>query len=453
MTNSNPDFGLYSSRILTDKGFFDGTILIKNGRISKLIEGKVLSTDFEINYLNDLVVMPGLIDSHVHINEPGRTEWEGFETITKASIAGGITTLVDMPLNASPVTTSKNAFEIKLKASEGKLFCNCAFWGGIVPENAELLDELIQSGVLGVKAFLTHSGIDDFPNVTLEDLKKGLATLQKYQVPLLVHAELDEMHDGILELEKDPTNYQKYLKSRPNIWEDNAVEMAISLCEEFDTPVHIVHLSSANSLEKIRAAKAKGLKLTVETCPQYLYFCSENIPNGNTLFKCAPPIREKENNDKLWEALKDGTIDFIVTDHSPSTPNLKEIESGNLKKAWGGISSIQFSLPIIWTEAKKRGFSLEQVANLMSKNVAKFIKLDQSKGKIEVGFDADLVVWNPEESFIVKKDDIHFKHKITPYLNEELFGVVKETFIAGEKVFEKGNFVSLPIGEKIMRKA
>lgn len=452
MTNSKPDFGLYSSRILTEKGFFDGTILIKNGLISKLIAGKLLNQDFHIEYLNDLVVMPGIIDAHVHINEPGRTEWEGFETITKAALAGGITTLVDMPLNASPVTTSKNAFEIKLKAAEGKLFCHCAFWGGIVPDNIELLDELILSGVLGIKAFLTHSGIDDFPNVSLSDLKKGMEILKKHQVPLLVHAELDEMHAGISDFENNPTSYQKYLKSRPNSWEDNAVEMAISLCEEFDSPVHIVHLSSANSLDKIRAAKTKGLKLTVETCPQYLYFCSEEIPDANTLFKCAPPIREKENNDKLWEALKDGTIDFIVTDHSPSTPDLKEIQSGNLKKAWGGISSIQFSLPIIWTEARKRGITLEQVSILMSQNVSKFIGMNKSKGIIEVGFDADLVIWNPEEKFVVKTENIHFKHKITPYEGEALFGVVKETFIAGKKVFENGNFVSLPIGEKILRK-
>jgi allantoinase len=368
MTDFCPDFGIYSSRILTETGFIEGTILIKNGTISKVIQGKALEYGCPIEDIQDLVVMPGVIDSHVHINEPGRTEWEGFETITKAAIAGGITTLVDMPLNASPVTTSKHAFEVKMKSTEGKLYCNCGFWGGIVPDNIHLLDELIEAGVIGIKAFLTHSGIEDFPNVNLPDLKKGLAILKKYQIPLLVHAELDEMHEGITAFENDPTNYQAYLKSRPNIWEDSAVEMAIQLCEEFDTPVHIVHLSSANGLDKIRAAKKKELKLTVETCPQYLYFCSEEIPNANTLFKCAPPIREKANNHKLWEAIKDGTIDFIVTDHSPSTPNLKEIESGNLKRAWGGISSIQFSLPIIWTAGQKRGFNISQISSLMSEN-------------------------------------------------------------------------------------
>lgn len=452
MTNFTFDLGIYSSRILTENGFMDGTVLIKNGVISKIIQGKVADSTCPIEDVKDFVVMPGVIDCHVHINEPGRTEWEGFETITKGAIAGGITTLVDMPLNASPVTTSKQAFQIKLKSTEGKLYCNCGFWGGIVPDNIDLLEELINAGVLGIKAFLTHSGIDDFPNVTLEDLKKGLAILKKYQLPLLVHAELDEMHDGIVNFVKDPTNYQAYLKSRPNIWEDNAVDMAIQLCEDFDTPVHIVHLSSANRLDKIRAAKKKGLKLTVETCPQYLYFCSENIPNGNTLFKCAPPIREKANNDKLWDALKDGTIDFVVTDHSPSTPNLKEIESGNLKRAWGGISSIQFSLPVVWTEGQKRGFNISQISDLMSKNVAKFIRLSDKKGLVKEGYDADLTVWDPEQKFSVEVKDIHFKHKITPYKGEELRGVVKQTYIAGKKIFENGIFVSSPIGEIIYRK-
>jgi allantoinase len=260
------------------------------------------------------------------------------------------------------------------------------------------------------------------------------------------------MHDDLLAFEKNPTSYKAYLKSRPKIWEDNAIDLAISLCEEFDTPVHIVHLSSANKIDKIKEARAKGLKLTVETCPQYLFFNAEDIPDAQTIFKCAPPIREKENNDKLWAALKDGTIDFIVTDHSPATPNLKEIESGNLKKAWGGIASIQFSLAIIWTEAQKRGFSLEEIGKLVSSNIASFLKLENSKGKIAEGMDADLVIWNPEEEFIVREEEIHYKHKISPYMNQKLKGKIKETFIAGKKVFKNGNFVSLPIGKIILRK-
>lgn len=452
MTNQLPDFALHSKQTLIGSELLDVTLLIKNGIITDIIKGKINTTDFFVEDVGDLVVMPGIIDSHVHINEPGRTEWEGFETMTKAAIAGGITTLVDMPLNSSPVTISAKTFQDKLEATKGKLYCNCGFWGGIVPANVDKLEELIEAGVLGIKAFLTHSGIDEFPNVTLEDLRKGLSILAKYQIPLLAHAELDEMHEGITAFEKNPTDYKAYLNSRPKIWEDKAVEMMINLCEEFNCPVHIVHLSSADSLDQIKDARIKGLPLTVETCPQYLYFCAEEIPNGNTLFKCAPPIREKANNEKLWNALKDGTIDFIVTDHSPATPDLKKIESGNLKEAWGGIASIQFSLPVVWTAAKKHGFAINEIAALMSTHVAKFIGFEESKGQLKKGFDADIVVWDPNRKFIVSSEDIHYRHKISPYVGEELNGVIKQTYVGGKKVFENGNFLSLPEGKILLRK-
>ncbi len=452
MKNLAADFGLHSSKILIESEFCDATILIKDGIISDIISGKIASPDFLIEEAGDLIVMPGIIDSHVHINEPGRTEWEGFETITKAAIAGGITTLVDMPLNASPVTTSAEAFQQKLDAAMGKLYCNCGFWGGIVPDNIDKLEELIDAGVLGIKAFLTHSGIDDFPNVTISDLKKGMPILAKHNIPLLAHAEIDEVHPGIAVFEKNPTNYKAYLGSRPKTWEDKAVRLMIDLCREFNSPVHIVHLSSGDSIEQIKAARAEGLPLTVETCPQYLYFCAEEIPNCNTLFKCAPPIRERENNEKLWKALKDGTIDFIVTDHSPASPELKKIESCNLKEAWGGIASIQFSLPVVWTAAKKRGFSINEIAELMSKNIAKFIGFKNSKGQIKKGFDADLTVWDPEQKFIAAKESIHYRHKISPYVGEELFGVIRQTYVNGKKVFENGNFISLPQGKILLRK-
>ena len=435
---------LYSRRMLIDDRLQEATLFIQDGKIQEIREGKITFSDFPLEDLGDLVVMPGLIDSHVHINEPGRTEWEGFETMTKAAIAGGITTLVDMPLNSSPVTTSAKKFSDKLDATDGKLHCHCGFWGGIVPENAGNLEGLIEAGVLGVKAFLTHSGIDEFPNVTLDDLRKGMVTLAKYQVPILAHAELDFLHEGIPAFEKNPSNYLAYLNSRPKSWEDEAVKMMIDLCEEFKTPVHIVHLSSADSLPQIKAAREKNLPLTVETCPHYLFFCAEEIPDSNTLFKCAPPIRERENNEKLWSALKEGLIDFIVTDHSPATPDLKKIESGNLKEAWGGIASIQFSLPVVWTAAEKHGFSINEVAALMSSNVAKFIGFDKSKGKLKAGFDADIVVWDPAASFAVNAADIHYRHKISPYVGQQLKGVVTQTYVGGKKVFENGKFLSLP---------
>jgi allantoinase len=443
-------FGIHSSNVLTEKGLMDSTIIVENGIITDVKSGRA-NAAFNIEELGDLVVMPGIIDSHVHINEPGRTEWEGFETITKAAIAGGITTLVDMPLNSSPVTITSETFYRKLEAAKGKLYCNCGFWGGIVPSNIEHLEGLIKSGVMGIKAFLTHSGIDEFPNVTEADLRAAMPILARYKVPLLAHAEIDKMHEGIAFFEKHPASYKAYLASRPKEWEDDAVDLLIALCEEFKSPVHIVHLSSANNIEKIKAAKAKGLSLTVETCPQYLYYNAEDIPDGNTLFKCAPPIREKENNEKLWKALKEGIIDFIVTDHSPSTPELKKIESGNLKEAWGGIASIQFSLPVVWTKAKERGFSIDDMSRLMSGNVAAFIG-EGRKGEIKTGYDADLVVWNPEQKFVVEKQNIHYRHKISPYVGEELFGVVKQTYVAGKKVFENGNFISLPQGKALIQK-
>lgn len=450
MKTQSTIFGIHSTNVLTEKGLRDATLIIEKGVISDIREGKI-SVDFPVEELDDLVVMPGIIDSHVHINEPGRTEWEGFETITKAAVAGGITTLVDMPLNSSPVTTTVATFQQKLDATVGKLYCNCAFWGGIVPDNIAELEGLIKSGVLGIKAFLTHSGIDEFPNVTLADLRVAMPILAKYNVPLLAHAEIDEMHEGITQFEKNPTNYTAYLNSRPKEWEDNAVDLLIALCEEFKSPIHIVHLSSANNIEKIATAKAKGLPLTVETCPQYLYFNAEDIPNATTLFKCAPPIREQENNQKLWDALKTGTIDFIVTDHSPATPELKKIESGNLKEAWGGIASIQFSLPVVWTKAKEQGFTVSEMAQLMSTAVAKFIG-QKKKGALKIGYDADIVVWNPEQQFTVQKENILYRHKISPYVGEKLYGVVKQTYVGGKKVYENGNFLSLPQGNLIIQK-
>ena len=441
---------LHSKRVITPKGIIEASVFISDGIITEIKEQGFDAKIPGIENLGNLVIMPGIIDSHVHINEPGRTEWEGFETITKAAIAGGITSLVDMPLNSSPVTTNVENFNDKVIATKGKLYCNCGFWGGIVPENADNLNPLIDAGVLGIKAFLTHSGIDDFPNVTLDDLRKALPLLANKQVPLLAHAELDDEHEAIHHFEKNPKNYQAFLNSRPKRWEDNAVKMMIQLCEEHQAKIHIVHLSSAGSLKQLQEARNKGLPITVETCPQYLYFCAEEIPDENTLFKCAPPIRERENNEKLWNALKSGLIDFIVTDHSPATPELKKIESGNLKEAWGGIASIQFALPVVWTAAVKRNCNLEQLCNWLSANVAKFIGQENRKGKIAEGYDADLVVWNPEEEFVVSANDIYYRHKISPYVGEKLKGVVKQTYVGGEKVFDTKVLDKKPIGKLII---
>jgi allantoinase len=321
------DAAIISKRVVTPEGVKKAIVLIKNGKIAD-VANELPAGDFPITDVGDNVLMPGIIDPHVHINEPGRTDWEGFDTATKAAIAGGITTLVDMPLNSSPVTTTAKAFEEKIKAASvtlsltkgdsTKLHCNCGFWGGVIPGNENEIEPLIEKGVLGFKAFLTHSGIDEFPNVTEEDLRKVMPVIAKYDLPLLVHCELEQSSKNFRQAQGDKHTYQNYLASRPKKWEDDAIALMIRLCEEFNCRTHVVHLSSADSIEQIAKAKQKGLPLTVETGQHYLYFCAEEIKNRRTEYKCAPPIRQKANNEKLWQALKDGIIDFVATDHSPA---------------------------------------------------------------------------------------------------------------------------------------
>ncbi|MEJ7821999.1 MAG: allantoinase AllB, partial [Chitinophagaceae bacterium] len=411
------DLAIKCNRILTPEGEKKGIVLIKGGTIIDVVES-LDNIDERVIDVQNKVLMPGVIDPHVHINEPGRTDWEGFATATKAALAGGLTTLVDMPLNSSPVTTTAKAFDEKLSATNGQLHTNCGFWGGIIPGNENDIDPLIEKGVLGFKAFLTHSGIDEFPNVTENDLRKSMPIIAKYNLPLLVHCELttpfSTCGDG------QGMKYQNYLNSRPRNWEDDAIALMIRLCEQYNCHVHIVHLSSSNSIDQIAKAKQKGLPLTVETSQHYLYFNAEEIKDGQTQFKCAPPIREQENNDKLWEALKEEIIDFVATDHSPSTPDLKELKSGDFTKAWGGIASLQFSLPVLWTAARKRNFSLYDLTKWLCENPAKLIGMQKAKGKIAKGYDADIIVLDEKRSFSVAEDIIQHKHKITPYLNEEL---------------------------------
>ncbi|HSU28121.1 MAG TPA: allantoinase AllB [Chitinophagaceae bacterium] len=436
-----------SNRVVMPDGVRPAVVLIRDGMIVDVIED-VPENIVETTDLGNYVLMPGVIDPHVHINEPGRTEWEGFDTGTKAAIAGGVTMLVDMPLNADPVTTTKRSFELKLESTKGKLHTNCGFWGGVVPGNEKDIEPLIKSGVLGFKAFLTHSGIDEFPNVGERELEKVMPIIAHHGLPLLVHCELS---DEIDRTGKDPRSYRNYLASRPKQWENSAVNMMISLCKKFNCRTHIVHLSSVGALPMIVKAKNEGLPLTVETCQHYLYFNAEDIPDGNTAYKCAPPIREKANNDLLWEALKNGIIDYVATDHSPAPPAMKETESGNFMKAWGGIASIQFALPVLWSAAKKRGHTLSDIAKWLCENPARLPGQEKIRGKIAKGYAADLVAWKPEEIFIVTKELIEHKHKITPYIDKELYGVVQQTWLDGEKVFDRGKFLHLNKGKTILR--
>ncbi|MDB5192193.1 MAG: allB [Segetibacter sp.] len=434
-----PSFAIKSDNTVLPSGIKPAYVIVTDGKIEDVVSQLPLGKNIELVDVGDKVLMPGVIDPHVHINEPGRTEWEGFDTATKAAIAGGVTTVIDMPLNSSPVTTSIKAFEEKIAATKGKLHTNVGFWGGVVPGNSNEIEGLTNKGVIGFKAFLTYSGIDDFPNVTEEDLRQAMPIIAKYNLPLLVHCELSA---SIQETSNNPneTSYRHYLASRPKEWEDRAVEMMIRLGEEFNCRTHIVHLSSANSIEQIRIAKNKGLPLTVETGQHYLYFNAEEIPDGKTAYKCAPPIREQSNNEKLWEALIEGIIDLVATDHSPSSPSLKEIESGNLMKAWGGIASLQFALPALWTKASERNIPLDKIVQWLCVAPAQLIGKAASKGRIEKGYDADLLVFDPAATFIVREEMILHRHKLTPYLNETLKGAVEQTYISGVKVFDKGSF-------------
>ncbi|MBT3517887.1 MAG: allantoinase AllB [Candidatus Marinimicrobia bacterium] len=442
-----PDFAIASQRVLTLEGEKPAAILIKGEKILDVVSIENIPENCPTEDMGNNVIMPGLVDAHVHINEPGRTDWEGFETATKAAAAGGITTIVDMPLNCIPVTTTVDALNQKIIATKDQLWIDCGFYGGLIPDNIQDLESLADAGVLGFKAFLSPSGIDEFPNISEKHLREALHILAKKGIPVLVHAELE---NGATSSEENKT-YKYFQESRPKSWENNAIKLLIQLCREFNVHIHIVHLSSADILPEIAQTRKDGFPLTVETCPHYLHFSSERISDGDTRFKCAPPIWNGENRENLWAGLEEGIINFITSDHSPCTPELKNLEAGNFEKAWGGISSLQFALPVIWTECKQRGYSLEQLINWMSKQPAKFIGKDQQKGQISPGFDADLVCWNPDKKYIIKKEAIHHKNKLTPYEGESLYGVVNATFLRGQKVYENGQFLGKSKGKIIFK--
>lgn len=431
-----PDVVIKCGHIITPTGKKEGYVIIDRGKIIDVITAPAPEMKVDED-ATGYVLMPGIVDPHVHINEPGRTDWEGFDTATRAALAGGITSLVDMPLNASPVTTTVSAFEQKLAATKGKLHVNCGFWGGVIPGNQMDLEPLIDKGVLGFKAFLTHSGIDEFPNVNEADLRTAMPIIARHGLPLLVHCELESAVVPPSATEGEAArSYHNYLLSRPRKWEDDAVAMMIRLCEEFHCGVHIVHLSSSDSLPQIQKAREKGLPLTVETGQHYLFF-DEAIPDGATQYKCAPPIREKENREKLWKALKEGLIDFVATDHSPATPGLKHLDDGNFMKAWGGIASLQFALPVLWKTALEHGCSEADMTKWLCDQPARFAGLSQ-KGRIEAGCDADILIWDPAKAFTITEDIILHRHKLTPYLGRELKGVTHQVYLSGKKIFDRG---------------
>ncbi len=439
-----------SRRIVTPQGILSGAVLVEDEKIRAVVsETEVPPDAYRTDFQND-VLLPGLVDSHVHMNEPGRTEWEGFLTASRAAAAGGYTMLVDMPLNSIPATTTVAALIAKRQAAEGKCRVDWAAWGGVVPNNQSEIEPLANAGVRGFKCFLAESGVDEFTKVTERDLRAALPHVARTGLPLLVHAELQGPIDSCTAQlrHEDWRRYPIYWASRPDEAEVQAIALMLSLCREFQFRLHIVHLSTAEALEMLRAAKSEGLPVTVETCPHYLHLEGEKIQDGATQTKCAPPIRSAENREHLWQGLKDGIIDFVVTDHSPCPPALKRMVEGDFKNAWGGIASLSMALPIIWTEAHRRGHSLSDIVRWMAEGPAKLAGCEHRKGRIAAGYDADFVVFDPDAEFTVTADRLHHRHAVSPYLGETLRGRVKKTYLRGTVVYDDGTFPGDIVGRE-----
>jgi allantoinase len=438
-------------RVITPEGIRPAAILVKGEQIQAVVSlDQVPAEGYRIHDFSGAAILPGLVDSHVHINDPGRAEWEGFETATRAAAAGGYTMLVDMPLNCLPATTTVAALEAKRAAARGRCRVDWAAWGGVVHDNQNDIEALAAAGVAGFKCFLINPGIDGFTMVTEQQLRAALPHVARTGLPLLVHAELPGPVDRATEAlaSADWNCYSTYLQSRPDEAELAAIRLMLSLCREYGFRLHIVHLSTSHALSDLRAARAEGLPVSVETCPHYLHLSAETIANGATLNKCAPPIRSRDNCERLWQGLKDGTIELLVTDHSPCLPAMKRLAEGNFRTAWGGIASLSVALPLMWTEASRRGFTLLDLANWMAAAPARLAGCDTRKGRIAAGCDADFVVFDPNREFIVTEERLHYRHPVSPYLGEKLRGVVKATYLRGNPVFAEGGFPGEPGGRE-----
>jgi allantoinase len=438
-----------SKRIVTPQGTQPGAMLVEGEKILGICRPSEIPADAVTYDCGNDALMPGLVDTHVHINQPGRTEWEGFRTATRAAAAGGYTTLVDMPLNCLPETTTVAALEEKRSAAQGECFVDWAAWGGAVADNQQHVLPLASAGVLGFKCFLIYPGCDGFTMVDRQQLEAALPFITESGLPLLVHAELAEPIDAAMQdlRDSDWRRYSTYLASRPDQAELEAIRLMIRLCREYGFHLHIVHLSTALAVEELRAARAEGLPITVETCPHYLHFAAEQIPDGATLLKCAPPIRGKENRQSLWHGLRDGIIDMVVTDHSPCPPAMKHSDTGRFDLAWGGIASLSLALSIIHTECSRRAFTVKEIVRWMSSAPAALAGLNHRAGSLESGRDANFIVFDTETA--VTADRLHYRHAISPYLNETLRGVVKATYLRGREVYREGTFVTTPSGREV----
>jgi allantoinase len=445
-----------SQRVVTPEGVRPAAIHIESGLITRVVRlddagraaGSVLDAD-------ELVVMPGLVDTHVHINEPGRTEWEGFETATRAAAAGGVTTVIDMPLNSIPATTTERALAQKRDSAIGKCAVDVGFLGGVVPGNERELAALWDAGVFAFKCFLIPSGVDEFRNVAASDLERALPVLVSIGATLMVHAELA----GPIEqawpalADRDARVYATYLASRPVTAETDAIRLVAELARKHRASVHVVHVSAAESVTLLRESRARGIAISAETCPHYLTLASSEVPDGATEFKCAPPIREPLHRDALWEGLHHGALDLIVTDHSPCPPALKQRDVGDFFHAWGGISSLELSLPVVWTEMHRRGLDIGHVARWMASGPARLVGLHGRKGAIAPGADADLVLLDPAGTFAVDASTLFQRHKTTPYDRRELRGRVRATYLRGSLIFADGEAVGERSGRLLSRHA
>ena len=436
-----------SNNVFIKGKLIPAVIFIAQGKITDVVKKDEVPINCELEDYGDLVIIPGLVDTHVHINEPGRTDWEGFNTATQAAAAGGITTVIDMPLNCIPVTTTLDAVKVKKACLDNQIWVDIGFHGGVIPDNETELKAMMDAGIKSFKAFMIDSGVEEFPASDRAVLEKAMPILAAGNATLLVHAEVDNSTEEFKVIDK--SSYQEFLDSRPDSWEVDAIAEIIELSEKFDCKVHIVHLSSAKAIKLIEKAQQKNIKITSETCPHYLTLSSDTIPDGDGRFKCCPPIRNNDNQDKLWKGLENGVIDFIVSDHSPCTPALKRLEQENLWEAWGGISSLQFGLSLIWTALQKRGYGMPELVQWMCERPAQLVQLERTKGKIEKGFQADFVIWNPEAEHTIDKKEILFKNKMSAYEQHKVLGVVEQTLLAGEVIFDKNkkNFSDKPKGK------
>jgi allantoinase len=424
-------------RVGTPGALGPAAIHIARGRIAAVTAFDDLRPGADVVEAGRLTIFPGLVDTHVHINEPGRTEWEGFATATKAAAAGGVTTLLDMPLNSIPATVSVEALARKREAAAARCAVDVGFLGGLVPGNLPQIAALHDAGVFGFKCFLVPSGVEEFPQVTEADLRAVLPTIAALDTVLMVHAELDDGADGPVGGGLDSRHYATWLATRPVAMEVDAVKLVCRLAEDFGARIHVVHISSAQAVDVVAEARSRGVPVTGETCPHYLTFAAEDVPDGATEFKCAPPIRSGEHRRRLWAAVASGELGMVVSDHSPAPSDLKCRESGDFLRAWGGVASLQLSLPVVWSGARERDIPLEEVAERMGEMPARLTGLSGTKGAIVAGADADLVLWDPEQEFVVEPGMIRHRHPLTPYLGRRLAGVVEATYLRGQLVFSR----------------